>query len=67
MKPAFPRSTAWWWFGCKSAPKETIGNEITKDDLVYDGDNVAERDQHVQHHDVASSFDVESGETDTTS
>lgn len=23
--PAFPRSTAYWWFGCKSAPQGTIG------------------------------------------
>lgn len=23
--PAFPRSTAYWWFGCKEAPAGTIG------------------------------------------
>lgn len=23
--PAFPRSTAYWWFGCKDAPDGTIG------------------------------------------
>lgn len=23
--PAFPRSTAHWWFGCKEAPRGTIG------------------------------------------
>ncbi|XP_018051915.1 PREDICTED: matrix metalloproteinase-14 [Atta colombica] len=25
--PAFPRSTAYWWFGCKSANKGTLGND----------------------------------------
>ncbi|KAL2735939.1 matrix metalloproteinase-14 isoform X1 [Vespula squamosa] len=24
--PAFPRATAYWWFGCKSASKGTLGN-----------------------------------------
>lgn len=24
--PAFPRSTAYWWFGCRSANKGTLGN-----------------------------------------
>lgn len=24
--PAFPRSTASWWFGCQSAPRGTIGS-----------------------------------------
>ncbi|XP_028129860.1 matrix metalloproteinase-14 isoform X3 [Diabrotica virgifera virgifera] len=24
--PAFPRSTAYWWFGCKDAPAGTIGS-----------------------------------------
>lgn len=23
--PAFPRSTAYWWLGCKSAPPGTVG------------------------------------------
>ncbi|XP_014475594.1 PREDICTED: matrix metalloproteinase-14 isoform X3 [Dinoponera quadriceps] len=26
--PAFPRSTAYWWFGCKSANRGTLGNEL---------------------------------------
>lgn len=33
--PAFPRSTGYWWFGCKSAPSGTIGgraNQIASDD-----------------------------------
>lgn len=25
-EPAFPRATAYWWFGCKSASKGTLGN-----------------------------------------
>ncbi|TGZ42728.1 Matrix metalloproteinase-14 [Temnothorax longispinosus] len=25
--PAFPRSTAYWWFGCKSANRGTLGND----------------------------------------
>lgn len=24
--PAFPRATAYWWFGCRSANKGTLGN-----------------------------------------
>lgn len=62
MKPAFPRSTAWWWFGCKDAPKGTIGNEITRDELVAENDNTAERDQHVKHYEVLNTFD-DSGKT----
>ncbi|XP_025830615.1 matrix metalloproteinase-14 isoform X3 [Agrilus planipennis] len=27
--PAFPRSTAYWWFGCKSSPRGTIGTRFT--------------------------------------
>ncbi|XP_049821861.1 matrix metalloproteinase-14 isoform X3 [Aethina tumida] len=27
VDPAFPRSTAYWWFGCKEAPKGTIGSK----------------------------------------
>lgn len=23
--PAFPRSTAFWWLGCSSAPRGTVG------------------------------------------
>lgn len=25
-EPAFPRATAFWWFGCKSASRGTLGN-----------------------------------------
>lgn len=24
--PAFPRASAYWWFGCKSAGRGTLGN-----------------------------------------
>lgn len=40
--PAFPRSTAYWWFGCKSANRGTLGNDnwpfasISKVDVVDD-------------------------------
>lgn len=66
MKPAFPRSTAWWWFGCKKAPQGTVGNEYSRGYLTdggngdYDG---AEKDQHLQHHDVGSYGDFDTGET----
>ncbi|XP_014360479.2 matrix metalloproteinase-14 isoform X2 [Papilio machaon] len=26
-KPAFPRSTGYWWLGCSSAPRGTVGDE----------------------------------------
>ncbi|XP_028129859.1 matrix metalloproteinase-14 isoform X2 [Diabrotica virgifera virgifera] len=29
--PAFPRSTAYWWFGCKDAPAGTIGSNVHHD------------------------------------
>ncbi|CAH1183597.1 unnamed protein product, partial [Phaedon cochleariae] len=32
--PAFPRSTAYWWFGCKEAPKGTIGTSESNGWLV---------------------------------
>lgn len=35
--PAFPRSTANWWFGCKSAPRGTIGTQ-TKNDYQEESD-----------------------------
>lgn len=69
MKPAFPRSTAWWWFGCKSAPQGTVGNALTRGSLQSEGDNgngdydVAERDQHLKHHDVGNYGDFDTGET----
>ncbi|XP_043520262.1 matrix metalloproteinase-14-like isoform X4 [Frieseomelitta varia] len=40
--PAFPRSTAYWWFGCRSANKGTLGNvqwlrENPEDTFPHDG------------------------------
>lgn len=32
--PAFPRSTAYWWFGCKDAPAGTIGSSELRGTLV---------------------------------
>lgn len=51
VNPAFPRSTAFWWYGCKNMPKGTIGtsdsrNNIAHEESDYDtgsdtvGDNV---------------------------
>ncbi|KAF5304494.1 hypothetical protein FQA39_LY09690 [Lamprigera yunnana] len=35
--PAFPRSTAYWWFGCKSSPSGTIGTRSTRGWLLDEG------------------------------
>lgn len=35
VDPAFPRSTANWWFGCKSAPRGTIGTTYSRAGLTY--------------------------------
>lgn len=32
--PPFPRSTAYWWFGCKSAPSGTVGTSESRGWLV---------------------------------
>ncbi|KAJ8920934.1 hypothetical protein NQ315_015727, partial [Exocentrus adspersus] len=32
--PPFPRSTAYWWFGCKNAPSGTIGTSESRGWLV---------------------------------
>ncbi|KAK0158536.1 hypothetical protein PV328_009527 [Microctonus aethiopoides] len=29
-EPAFPRATAYWWFGCRSASRGTLGNVMWK-------------------------------------
>ena len=34
-EPAFPRSAAHWWYGCKAATKGTLGN--LSDDSHYKG------------------------------
>ncbi|XP_022914436.2 matrix metalloproteinase-14 isoform X2 [Onthophagus taurus] len=36
--PAFPRSAAYYWFGCQSAPTGTIGTPIYKEGL-HEGDD----------------------------
>lgn len=35
--PAFPRSTAYWWFGCKDAPQGTIGSSESRWSGLDDG------------------------------
>lgn len=49
--PAFPRSTAYWWFGCKSANRGTLGNELWPFHLasnldVADGDMYGDYGSH---------------------
>ncbi|CAD6208947.1 GSCOCG00010761001-RA-CDS [Cotesia congregata] len=34
--PAFPRATAFWWFGCKSASRGTLGNIAWKNNYLVD-------------------------------
>ncbi|XP_074113282.1 stromelysin-3-like isoform X1 [Cotesia typhae] len=34
--PAFPRATAFWWFGCKSASRGTLGNIAWKNNYSVD-------------------------------
>lgn len=39
--PAFPRSTAHWWFGCKNAPSGTIGTSESRGWLL-DGESTSD-------------------------
>ncbi|XP_060516534.1 matrix metalloproteinase-14 isoform X3 [Cylas formicarius] len=39
VTPAFPRSTAYWWFGCKDAPAGTIGTSESRGWLLGDGES----------------------------
>lgn len=39
--PAFPRSTAFWWLGCSSAPRGTVGGNArlsANDETISDDD-----------------------------
>lgn len=41
--PQFPRSTAFWWLGCSSAPRGTVGgNARLSDDTVPADDDVGD-------------------------
>lgn len=40
--PAFPRSTAYWWFGCTNAPSGTIGTSESKGWLVDGGSDYSQ-------------------------
>ncbi|WP_407807984.1 hemopexin repeat-containing protein, partial [Staphylococcus aureus] len=44
--PAFPRSTAYWWFGCQDAPHGTIGTSESRGWLLDEesGQDVAGSD-----------------------
>lgn len=37
VNPAFPRSTAYWWFGCKSATRGTLGTDNSRGFLQEEG------------------------------
>lgn len=52
--PAFPRSTAYWWFGCQDAPAGTIGTSESRGWLQdEEGGNVPVQDQN--------GFDMDAG------
>lgn len=57
--PAFPRSTAYWWFGCKTAPNGTIGNRNTRGWLLDEG---SEYDDDSQSNRNAGYDAVDAGE-----
>lgn len=36
--PAFPRSLAYWWLGCSSAPRGTVGGNARISSVTHDAD-----------------------------
>lgn len=40
--PAFPRSSAYWWLGCSSAPQGTVGGNARLADRTPDEDDVGD-------------------------
>ncbi|KAL1513726.1 hypothetical protein ABEB36_003098 [Hypothenemus hampei] len=60
--PAFPRSTGYWWFGCKDAPAGTIGTSESRgwykgeegDTMPVDDQNGFDMDAGVHHDDTAT-------------
>lgn len=57
--PAFPRSTAYWWFGCQDAPSGTVGTSESRgwlqggEGVQFDDQNGFDMDAG-EHHDFAS-------------
>lgn len=64
--PAFPRAIAYWWFGCRSARKGTLGNTSWKtmfddDDLGFFSSNLANVERHYhddEHDDIHDDGDI---------
>ncbi|EFN76651.1 Matrix metalloproteinase-14 [Harpegnathos saltator] len=64
-EPAFPRSTAYWWFGCKSANRGTLGNELWP--LNFAGNlDMADGDTYGDYgsHDSVGDIILDAGDTD---
>lgn len=40
--PAFPRSTAYWWLGCSSAPRGTVGGNARLSDAPHSDEDVGD-------------------------
>lgn len=51
VNPAFPRSIAYWWFGCMNAPKGTIGTDLTRG-WMTDGEGEYADDANKLYHDT---------------
>ncbi|XP_011311133.1 matrix metalloproteinase-14 isoform X2 [Fopius arisanus] len=61
--PAFPRATAYWWFGCRSASRGTLGNIQWKNTYPYRSGNLEEHGDDLNHDDV-DDIVLDAGETD---
>ncbi|KAI4487929.1 hypothetical protein M0802_011691 [Mischocyttarus mexicanus] len=60
-EPAFPRATAYWWFGCKSASKGTLGNirwqgESPEESSLFSG--ILNADNHDSYNDDDDVSDI---------
>ncbi|XP_070160770.1 matrix metalloproteinase-14-like isoform X1 [Polyergus mexicanus] len=62
--PAFPRATAYWWFGCKSANRGTLGNDHWP--FAFGNLDVADSDTHNDYDNLDSVGDIilDAGGTD---
>jgi len=54
--PAFPRSTAYWWFGCKSANRGTLGKAHWP--LAFANLDVADTDTYDDYGNLDSVGDI---------
>ncbi|XP_003491150.1 matrix metalloproteinase-14 isoform X1 [Bombus vosnesenskii] len=67
--PAFPRATAYWWFGCRSANKGTLGNvqwlhENPEDIFPHAGILTPDDGDHDSDDDEVGDIILDAGETD---